>query len=460
MPSRTGVCVGALFVSVLAVGLLFTRPAPESYDAQIMLQVTGSMVDHGDFAVHHDVYGMNSPYATYGIGMPVLMALPYWLAERLGQDSGPWVMSVDAVLVAALAVVVLLLGREAGASPRQSLAAALVTALGTLLLPYAATGFSEPGVALGIALGLLGIQSRRPALIGAGAGLALLMRPDSAVLVVPILGLAAWLAGGRSWRAAVGFAAGVLPALVVTSAYDAVRFGAPWRTGYGGQPFNHPLPAGLYGLLLSPAAGLLLYVPLLPVALAGLPAAWRRAPVLTGTSVALLAVRLPFYATWWGWSAYWAWGPRYLVPAMPVLAVGLLEVFRRWSRLRLRARAPALALLALSAAVQLVGASVSYERAAMFTALLRAHPPVAGPGFLADASRPSTEAVFDRVDFDWSLFPIPDEARDLAHGRYLASRWLAPTVRYPAVAALLVAAALGLAAAILGAGRTGQRPAT
>jgi MFS family permease len=388
------------------------------------------------------------------------MAPPYWLAERLGRDPGPWVMSVNAVVVAALAVVLLLLGLRVGATLRQSLAMALAIALGTLLLPYVVTGFSEPGVALGIALGLLGIQARRPTLVGAGAGLALLMRIDSVILVAPVLGVGAWLSAERSWRAALGFAAGMLPAVVVTAAYDTVRYGAPWRVGYQAQLFNHPILTGLYGLLLSPAAGLLFFVPLLPVALAGMPAAWRRTPLLAATSVALLLVRLPFYAAYAWWSAYWVWGPRYLVPAMPALAVGLLEVFRRWSHLRLPVRAAALALLALSAAVQLVGASVTYDRASMFAALLRAHPPVPGAGFAADATKPSTEAVFDRVDFDWSLFPITDEARDLTRGQHLASHWLAPTVQYPAVVALLGVAAVALATAILAARRPYDGPST
>ena len=63
---------------------------------------------------------------------------------------------------------------------------------------------------------------------------------------------------GRSWRAALTFAGGLLPAVLVTAAYDMVRFGAPWRVGYEAQHFNHPVLVGLYGLLLSPAAGLLL----------------------------------------------------------------------------------------------------------------------------------------------------------------------------------------------------------
>lgn len=437
--------------------MLFTRPAPESYDAQIMFQVTQSIVDHANFTVHQDPFGMNRPYSFYGIGMSLLMVLPYWVAERLHQSPGAFVMGVNAVVVSGIAVTVFGLGLATRATALQSLAAAALTVFGTLLLPYVATGFSEPSVALAIALGLLGVQTNRPVLTGAAAGLALLMRVDSAFLVVPALGVAAWVAGARSWQAALRFCAGLSPAAIVTAAYDTLRFGAPWRTGYFFATFNHPLAAGLYGFLFSPAAGLFIYVPLLPLALVGLFLLMRRLPLLASTAVALLAVRILVYAVWFGWSAYWVWGPRYLVPAMPVLAVGLLEVCRRWSGLRIWAKAVVAFVLAMSGLVQVVGAAVGYEHAVMFSALLRAHPPVLGPGFVVDESLPSTQAVFDRILFDWSLWPIPDEAHDLLQGRYLVSHWLAPTPHVTAIAALLICGALTWAVAVAAAHRSDER---
>ena len=449
MRLRIWLPAAALFFSVLAVGVLFARPAPESYDAQIMFQVTQSMVDHAGFTVGHDVFGTNSPYSSFSLGMSLLMAPPYWLAERLSQDPGPWVMSVNAVVVAAVALVVFLLGLETGATSRQSLAAALLTVFGTLLLPYVATGFSEPAVALAIALGVLGVQMRRPALVGGAAGLAMLMRIDSVVLVVPILALAAWQAGGRSWAAALRFGTALLPAIVVIGAYNSLRFGAPWRVGYAGQTFNHPILAGLYGLLFSPAAGVFLYVPPLLLALVGMVLASRRMPLLTATAVVLLAIRVPFYATWHDWSAYWVWGPRHLVPAMPAHAIGFLELVRRWPQLKPLVKIGVTALLALGVSVQVVGAAVAYEHATMFAALKRAHPAVEGPGYVADATLPSTQAVHDQVYFDWSFWPIPDEARDLVQGRFLASRWLTPTPNVPAVVVLVTAAVVSMSAAIL-----------
>src|SRR5260370_3476716 len=179
----------ALSLCALSLGLLFTRPRPESYDAQIMFQVTQSMVDHGSFTVHQDAFGINSPYSYYGIGMSLLMVLPYWVAERLHQDAGVFVMGTNAAVFAAIAVTVFGLGLAARATALQSLAAAALTVFGTLLLPYVATGFSEPSVGLAIALGLIGVQTHRPVVAGAAAGLALLMRVDS-LLVLPVLGRA------------------------------------------------------------------------------------------------------------------------------------------------------------------------------------------------------------------------------------------------------------------------------
>src|SRR5258708_12068920 len=182
-----------------------------------MFQVTQSMVDHGSFAVHQDTLGMNTPYSVFGIGMSLLMAIPYWVAERLQQSPGAFVMSVNAAVVSAISVAVFALGLATRATALQSLAAAALTVFGTLLLPYVATGFSEPSVGLAIALGLIGVQTNRPVVAGGASGLALLMRPDSALLVVPALAVAPSLAGGRSWRAAPRFCVPLLPPVFCTA---------------------------------------------------------------------------------------------------------------------------------------------------------------------------------------------------------------------------------------------------
>ena len=404
---------------MLAIALLFIRPTPESYDAQIMYQVTQSLVDHGNFKVHHDPFDMNIPYSFYGIGMSLLMAPPYWLAERLSQDPAVWVMGVNAVIAAATAVAIFVLMLTMKATTSQAIATSALTVFGTLILPYVATGFSEPTVGLATALGLIAVQTKKPGLAGAASSLAILMRPDSALLVMPILALASW-AQRPGKNTVLLFTAGLLPSIVITAAYNALRYGAPWRTGYFFFSFNHPLIAGLYGLLFSPGAGLFLYVPMAALCAAGLWLAVRTTPVLVLTALTLFTARVAFFAVWFGWQAYWAWGPRYLVPLMPIFAIGLLEILRRWSSMKLAWKPLIVAVLSVSVAVQIVGAAVGYEHAAMFQALLKAHPERPGRAFVYDEANPTTEAVWDKIEFDWSLCPIPDEAQDLLKGQDLA----------------------------------------
>ena len=76
---------------------------------------------------------------------------------------------------------------------------------------------------------------------------------------------------------------------------------------------------------------------------------------------------------------------------------------------------------------------------------------------MADLTLPSTQAVFDRVYFDWSLWPIPDEASDLVQGRYLSSHWLAPTPNVTVIVALLICGALAWAVAIVAARQSDRR---
>jgi hypothetical protein len=75
------------------------------------------------------------------------------------------------------------------------------------------------------------------------------------------------------------------------------------------------------GQLVSPGRGLLFYVPWVVLVAGGFPVLRRRRPVVAWVCLAACLTQLLFYAlrtTWWG---NWCWGPRYLVPVLPLLAV-------------------------------------------------------------------------------------------------------------------------------------------
>ena len=116
--------------------------------------------------------------------------------------------------------------------------------------------------------------------------------------------------------------------------------GAPFRTGYWVKElgttsmFTGSLPVGFAGLTVSPSRGILIYSPIVLVAVYGAVRAWRsplapdsaaaslrRADALLLArymSLAALAILLTYskFIVWWGGHGY---GPRYLTDAMPFI---------------------------------------------------------------------------------------------------------------------------------------------
>src|SRR5205814_541411 len=68
-----------------------------------------------------------------------------------------------------------------------------------------------------------------------------------------------------------GAAIGLAPLL----AYNDLAFGSPLEQGYGIKSFATPIQTGLYGLLVSPSRGLLVYTPYVIFAFFALFRAWR-----------------------------------------------------------------------------------------------------------------------------------------------------------------------------------------
>lgn len=451
MPDRSrlpALVVVAMFGATAAAGLILTRPGPESYDAKIMLQVTRSMVENRNFLVTDDEFGFNSPHASYGLGMSLLFAVPYTVG-RVAAGADPveaanGAMTANAFVLGLAAVAVLWLARHLDLSWPRALATAGLMAGGTMLLPYVASGFSEVAVAVLVALGLVAIAAQRrgkpwAALLGgAAAGATALFRADSLLLVLPIVAGGVWLASGRERKVLGRLGAGAAPFLLVWAWYNNLRFGSPFKLGYANTDgFNYPFFKGLYGLLLSPGRGLLWYVPLLVVAAVGARAAWRRDAVLAGAAAALLVVRPLFFASWSQWEGGVCWGPRFLVPAMPALAVGVVEVVRRFDSFRVPARVGLVAVMAVSGFVQLVGATVGYEH----------H---------WNKVRPVAEArgEVESYLYAWRYFPIADEAGWLfTRPDLYAGRALPPSRHAAPFAALLLVAVAAAATAAAGASK-------
>src|SRR2546423_3391651 len=239
---------------------------------------------------------------------------------------------VTALTVVALNAVLVELGRSriwaAGLS--------LVFAFGPMAWHYSGVMFSEPLLALMMVLALLGLvrfrrtrQMRWMLAAGSASGVALLARDDSLFLVlVPFAIYAALVVLRRNpswaWRArgALAWLVPIGAAGLFALAYHLMRYGSgsgPYAND--GMGFTQPLLGGLYGLLLSPGAGLLVFVPVLALAFFGFPEFFRRWRAEASLIAALVAVRLPFFAGWRAWAGGATRGPRYPVPPIPLMPV-------------------------------------------------------------------------------------------------------------------------------------------
>jgi len=340
----------ALGLTVLATFLLLSGTAEERTlgtvsDEQQMLYTAISIATTGElgigrgqtFAIPRAGGDAVSPY---GMGLP-LLEVPFALA------AGPWesrfgartsqtlFVLLQVLLVTAAGAGAGLLAKALGASHFGQALAVLGTALASPLWPYTACGFTEPlqAACLVFAVTSAALSSRAEGRValrlafaaGFCAGWLVLTKVVN-LLFVP-LALLPLLVGTwppardriRAWAAAAG---GVALPVVAMLAFEVVRFGRPFSSYVRGQSFSHPLLDGAWRLLVGPNKGLFLYFPLGLLAVFGLAALARR-PETRGAAVSTLAIAgafLALYSTWWAWDGSGGWGPRFLVPLVPLLA--------------------------------------------------------------------------------------------------------------------------------------------
>ena len=318
-------------------------------------------------------------YSRKGIGMSLLLVPLVWLGRNIpGWGSATSALLFNSVVTAASAVVLFLIARQLGYAEREALTAGLVFGLATLAWPYAKTCFSEPlaGLCLLIALWatLRFVESGNAAfatIVGLSLAWAVATRYAN-VILVPLF--AAFLAhkvwqritpprrNSRAlWRTAGAFALPLVIAAVLLAAYNIARYGNPLDTGYlAEERFDGNWLQGIAGLLVSPGRGLFLYAPVLLLALPAAPTLWHRHRLTAGLVYAIVIGHVLLYGKWFMWHGGYAWGPRFMLPAVPFLVLGLLPVIP-WAQRSARRRGVLIALVVLSGLLQVLGLSVHFE---------------------------------------------------------------------------------------------------
>lgn len=368
----------AVFSCLLAVYLLTASGHLYSPDEEAMYYVVRSIATRADVAVEGDDLvpmplreGRNGRmFSPYGI-LPSLAALPFFGAGALLATGASIEVyeyltrfSVSLLNAPVTAATGALLGgfvRSLGYSRRAGWLAALSFGLATLAWPYARTFFSEPlaGLLLLIAVErayAARARAGRQALLASGlAAGALLATRIAAGVAIPLLGLYVAVtaypghparspastgrhpASSSLWRSGESFRSlgmwllALAPGCALVVGYNLIRFAHPFASGYGSeaQAFTTPLMNGLSGLLLSPGKSLFLYAPATVLALPGVLLLWRSRRAEAVVLALLTAAHVVLYARWHAWDGGGVWGPRLLLPIVPLLLVLAAPLFDR-----------------------------------------------------------------------------------------------------------------------------------
>ena len=246
------------------------------------------------------------------------VVFPYSLFPMLGTN-----------VFASLAVILAFLTARKICSPAASLLSALALFVATPLLyyatiePYMAHVAGTLLTALLIYL-LVGYRERTPAwfFMGLILGVALLVRWQLALYALPI-GLLA-LARGE-WRRLSLFALGFL-LLAWHLPFSWLRmYGNPWvvPAAIQGQQAFLAGPTYIREVLLSPERGLLLWSPLVVLALIGLGLLFKARRGLSVTLALMVVLQVLMNASLYDWGGGWAFGMRRMTELYPVWVIGL-----------------------------------------------------------------------------------------------------------------------------------------
>ena len=299
-----------------------------------------------DYAMYNGHYYSDKPFGTAFLAVP-----PYLLAKLTGMtDYAERLFIIElftSVLIASLGcVIVYLFAKEFTKDEITRVLTTLTYGLGTLLFPWS-TVFTNHPVTATLLLASFYIaylvKKRRVRndnlyIAGALAGMSSTMEYQGILFAIPIGLYVLWNNRLKSFKFLV--AAALLTSTLFAFNYvvfnEALTFGTHKYQGF----FKHhnqentfygvgmPKKEVAINLLFRTPRGLLIYNPVLVLSLVGFVLLMKsrfRAEALTAMGVFIIVFL--FNAGYMMWDGGWSFGPRFLIPGIPFLALMLIPVF-------------------------------------------------------------------------------------------------------------------------------------
>jgi len=215
--------------------------------------------------------------------------------------------------------------RRMAATPLAALCVSLCIVFGTIVFPYSTMLFAHVPAALFLLLAVT-LLDDHPAAAGVAAGIAACCFYVCAAAAI-ILAVMAMI---HSRRSVLRFVIGGLPFAILLGIYQWLCFGSPFRTAVEASTsftengllfgvLRIPRLDALYGLSFSPYRGLFFTAPVLLFSFIGLIMMRRRRE-----RYAVVLIAATFFivlAAFNGWNGGCAFGPRYLLPIVPLLGI-------------------------------------------------------------------------------------------------------------------------------------------
>jgi hypothetical protein len=282
----------------------------------------------GDLEPHYRVRGRDGTiYSLHAVGLSLLILPAYALGGYAGASF------FMAVLAALLAREIRLLIRDA-LGPEAPEPLAWVLALSPPLAHYAGLVFTEVPAALATAFALRrGLDPRRPTARGAFlVGVVVAYLPWLNVRYAALALLLLSCLPARPLRVGLAAALPLAASAAGLAIYHWVLYGfLDPRRVYGARPELALGNAGtaLPGLFFDQEFGLLAYAPLFALGARGLPAVVRSHPRAAPGMLAALVVVVATASAWPMWRGGFNPPARFLVPIVPILALGVATALRR-----------------------------------------------------------------------------------------------------------------------------------
>ncbi len=344
----------AVWLSLLTFATYAYFQAGGGWNQNSQFDLTRAIVERHTFAI--DAYAFNTGdvarsgdhlYSNKSPALSWIAAIPYAIFYSIERATGVDPGAIEAIAFNAYLCTLMCValpgalipamlyryGRTKGFSAPWAALIALTAALATQLLPYSTIFMLH--VTSG-ALLLFAVTSRRSVAAGVATGLATAMN----YLCAPALLILA-LTRKRKAR----FVAGAIPPLILLAIYQKICFGSFFTLSLGKEDerfltegltfgiFRLPTLDAILGISVSSYRGLFYFAPVLIMAIGGA-ILWFRERVDRRDLIGISLIFVTFFiinSSFNGWDAGFGIGARYLVPAIPLLALAMLRC-RGWLR--------------------------------------------------------------------------------------------------------------------------------